>query len=120
MPVKQVDASLSYRLAHDPKEAVNWTYAVVLARVLQQNPQTAIAALQSLVKLDSQNPYSHGYLAFVYLYDWQGKAAEKALQPALQLAPNNPYIQALKAISLIMQGNLWGGWQTLAPILTKK
>jgi 4-amino-4-deoxy-L-arabinose transferase-like glycosyltransferase len=118
--LKQVDASLSYRLAHDPKEAVNWTYAVVLARVLQQNPQTAIAALQSLVKLDSQNPYSHGYLAFVYLYDWQGKAAEKALQPALQLAPNNPYIQALKAISLIMQGNLWGGWQTLAPILTKK
>jgi hypothetical protein len=118
--LKQVDASLSYRLAHDPKEAVNWTYAVVLARVLQQNPQTAIAALQSLVKLDPQNLYSHGYLAFVYLYDWQGKAAEKALQPALQLAPNNPYIQALKAISLIMQGNLWGGWQTLAPILTKK
>ncbi|MGL5034781.1 MAG: tetratricopeptide repeat protein, partial [Microcystaceae cyanobacterium] len=96
------------------------TYTLVLARVLQQNPQTAIAALQSLVKLDPDNPYSHAYLAFVYLYDWQGRNAEIALQPALQLAPNQPDLKLLKAIALIMQGNLWGGWQIIQPLLGTK
>ncbi len=115
--LKQADLTLSYRLDHDATDPIPLTYALVLSRVLQQNPQTAIAALQSLVKLDSQNPYSHAYLAFVYLYNWQGKAAQQALEPALQLDPQNPDLLALKGISLIMQGNLWGGWQTIKPLL---
>jgi len=115
--LKQADVSLAYRLKQGEPDPIPLTYALVLARVLQQNPQTAIAALQSLVKLDSQNPYSHAYLAFVYLYNWQGKAAQQALEPALQLDPQNPDLLALKGISLIMQGNLWGGWQTIKPLL---
>ncbi|MFM7580274.1 MAG: tetratricopeptide repeat protein, partial [Microcystaceae cyanobacterium] len=115
--LKQADLSLAYRLERGEPDPIPLTYALVLARVLQQNPQTAIAALQSLVKLDSQNPYSHAYLAFVYLYNWQGKAAQQALEPALQLDPQNPDLLALKGISLIMQGNLWGGWQTIKPLL---
>ncbi|MEB3311865.1 MAG: phospholipid carrier-dependent glycosyltransferase [Snowella sp.] len=117
--LKQVDASLSYRLSQNPPEAVNWSYAQVLARVLQQNPQSAIAALQSLVKLDPHNPYSHAYLAFVYLYDWQGRAGELALEPALKLAPDNLEINALYGISFFMQGRFLSAWQTLSPLLKK-
>ena len=117
--LKQVDVSLSYRLKEKTPNSVNWTYAQVLARVLQQNPQAAIAALQSLVKLDPNNPYSHAYLAFVYLYEWQGKKAEIALEPALKLAPNSLEINALNGISLIMQGRFIQAWQTLSPLLKK-
>jgi hypothetical protein len=55
--LKQVDVSLGYRLQEKSQNSLDWTYAQVLARVLQQNPQAAIAALQSLVKLDPNNPY---------------------------------------------------------------
>jgi 4-amino-4-deoxy-L-arabinose transferase-like glycosyltransferase len=115
--LKQADASLSYRLSQNPTDPVALTYALVLSRVLQQNPPTAIAALQSLVQLDRQNPYAHAYLAFVYLYNWQGYAAEQALAPALALAPNNREIHLLLGIAKVMQGNLWGAWQTLRPWL---
>jgi tetratricopeptide (TPR) repeat protein len=118
--LKQVDVSLGYRLQEKSKNSVDWTYAQVLARVLQQNPQAAIASLQSLVKLDPNNPYSHAYLAFVYLYDWQGRAAEIALEPALKLAPDNLEINALKGIALVMQGRFIGAWQRLSPLLEKK
>ena len=118
--LKQVDVSLGYRLQEKSQKAVDWTYAQVLARVLQQNPQAAIASLQSLVKLDPNNPYSHAYLAFVYLYDWQGRAAEIALEPALKLAPDNLEINALKGIALVMQGRFIGAWQRLSPLLEKK
>lgn len=117
--LKQVDASLSYRLQSQSQYAVNWTYAQVLARVLQQNPQAAIASLQSLVKLDPNNPYSHAYLAFVYIYDWQGKSAEIALEPALKLAPDNVEINALKGVAFIMQGKFIQAWKILSPILNK-
>ncbi|BFM39083.1 hypothetical protein OLK001_10090 [Synechocystis sp. LKSZ1] len=115
--LKQADASLSYRLSQNPPDPVALTYALVLSRVLQQNPPTAIAALQSLVQLDGQNPYAHAYLAFVYLYDWQGRPAEQALAPALALAPNNREINLLLGIAKLMQGNLWGAWHTLKPWL---
>ncbi len=117
--LRQVDASLAYRLAHQPSNPLPLTYALVLARVLQENPQTAIAALKELVTLDAQNPYAHAYLAFVYLYDWQGHNAEQALTPGLELAPDNLELNALLGIAKIMQGNLWGGWQTLEPLLKK-
>lgn len=84
-----------------------------MARVLQENPPQAIAALQSLVKLDPENPYAHAYLAFVHLYDWQGYQGEQALKPALALAPDNPEINGLQAIALFMQGKIWPAWQTV-------
>ncbi|WP_243033245.1 hypothetical protein, partial [Vibrio cincinnatiensis] len=84
--LRQGDASWTYRLSQNPVDALRLTYAQVLARVLQENPPQAIAALQSLVKLDPENPYAHPYLAFVHLYDWQGYQGEQALKPALDLA----------------------------------
>jgi 4-amino-4-deoxy-L-arabinose transferase-like glycosyltransferase len=115
--LKQADASLTYRLSQNPVNPLPLAYAQVLSRVLQENPQTAIAALQNLVQLDPQNAYAHAYLAFVYLYDWQGHNGEQALQPALQLAPDSEEIQALQAIALLMQGKLIPAWQVAQPLL---
>ena len=115
--LQQLDLSLSYRLAQTPNNPVPLAYGQVLARVLQENPQSAIAALQSLVALDPENPFNHAYLAFVYLYDWQGKQGETALQPALVLAPDNEEIQGLQAIAFFMQGKLLPAWQTAQPLL---
>ncbi|MEY2985425.1 MAG: hypothetical protein RLZZ568_2042 [Cyanobacteriota bacterium] len=115
--LKQADASVTYRLSQNPINPLPLAYAQVLSRVLQENPQTAITALQHLIKLDPQNAYAHAYLAFVYLYDWQGRNGEQALQPALQLAPDSEEIQALQAIALVMQGRLIAAWQTARPLL---
>jgi 4-amino-4-deoxy-L-arabinose transferase-like glycosyltransferase len=119
--LKQSELTLNYRLTHEVKnlctivhKKLDWTYGLVLARVLQENPEGAIAALKSLVQLDPNNAFAHAYLAFVYLYDWQPKAAQQALQPALTLQPNVPEIQALKGIAALMQGNLIEAWKTIA------
>jgi 4-amino-4-deoxy-L-arabinose transferase-like glycosyltransferase len=115
--LRQSDQTLTYRLSQNPLDPLPLAYAQVLSRVLQENPRTAIAALQNLVQLDPKNPYAHAYLAFVYLYDWQGRNGEQALQPALQLAPDSEEIQALQAIAFLMQGKLIPAWQTAQPLL---
>jgi 4-amino-4-deoxy-L-arabinose transferase-like glycosyltransferase len=117
--LRQADLSLSYRLSQGVLNPIPLTYALVLARVLQQNPPQAIAALQSLVQLEPDNPYAHAYLAFVYLYDWQGHKGAQALAPALKLAPHQPEFQALAAIAALMQGNVWRAWQIAEPLLTR-
>lgn len=115
--LKQADHALTYRLSQNPGNPLPLAYGQVLSRVLQENPTTAIAALQNLVQLDPQNAYAHAYLAFVYLYDWQGRNGEQALQPALALAPDSEEIQALKAIALFMQGKLIPAWQVAQSLL---
>jgi 4-amino-4-deoxy-L-arabinose transferase-like glycosyltransferase len=112
--LQQAERTLIYRLNNSsptPKQRLNWTYNLALAQVLQEDVQGAIATFKSLSRLDRKNPYAHAYLAFVYLYNWQAKAAEKALQPALALQPNLPEIQALNAISALMQGNFSKAWR---------
>ncbi|MGB5768393.1 MAG: phospholipid carrier-dependent glycosyltransferase [Crocosphaera sp.] len=116
--LKQTETSLKYRLDNYPQnQRLNWTYGLVLSQVLQEDPQGAIAALQQLIKIAPNNPYHHAYLAFVYLYNWQPKAAETALKPALKLQPNIEEFKALEGISVLMQGNLIKGWQLLSPLL---
>jgi len=117
--LRQADLSLSYRLSQGVVNPIPLTYGLVLARVLQQNPPQAIAALQSLVQLEPQNPYAHAYLAFVYLYNWQGRRGAQALAPALKLAPQQPEFQALAAIAALMQGNVWRAWQMAEPLLSR-
>jgi cytochrome c-type biogenesis protein CcmH/NrfG len=73
----------------------------------------AIAALKRVVQLDSQNPYAHAYLAFVYLYQWRGKDAQDALKPALALNPNLPELQALSGVAALLQGNVFKAWNML-------
>jgi cytochrome c-type biogenesis protein CcmH/NrfG len=63
--------------------------------------------------LDAQNPYAHAYLAFVYLYEWRGKDAQDALEPALALNPNIPEVKALSGVAALLQGNFVKAWHRL-------
>jgi 4-amino-4-deoxy-L-arabinose transferase-like glycosyltransferase len=117
--LEQTAQTLEYRLSKMctiVHKKLDWTYGLVLARVLQEDAPGAIAALKSLIQLDPNNAYAHAYLAFVYLYDWQPKAAQQALQPALALQPDVPEIKALNGIAALMQGNFINAWKILSPL----
>ncbi|WP_322744707.1 phospholipid carrier-dependent glycosyltransferase [[Phormidium] sp. LEGE 05292] len=114
--LQQAEISLKFRLKREPS---NWEFAynLALTKVLQRDVKGAIAALQTVTQLDSQNPYAYAYLAFVHLYNWNPKAAQTALQPALAIDPNSPELQALSGVASAMQGNLIKAWRQLQPIL---
>ena len=112
----QTEIALSYRLAQDDitlRQRLDWTYAVGLAQVLQQDVSGAIASFKSLTELDSNNPYNYAYLAFVYLYDWKPRLAEKELEIALEINPDVPEIKTLSGVAAIMQGNFFKAWKLL-------
>lgn len=113
--VIQAEQALEYRLKQEPNQ-LEWAYALALARVLQRQPEAAIAALERVVKLDSNNPYAYAYLAFVHLYNWQSQAAKNILKSAFALNPNLPEIKVLYGIAELMQGNLLKAWQDLQAI----
>ena len=108
----QAEQTLEYRLQQEPNN-LEWAYALAFSRVLQQNVKSAIAALEKVTQLDSQNPYAYAYLAFVHLYGWHPKAAQTALKPALALNSNLPEIRILNGVAALMQGNLIQAWQDL-------
>ncbi|NEO94145.1 MAG: tetratricopeptide repeat protein, partial [Moorea sp. SIO3G5] len=110
--LEQADLALSYRLESEPNN-LDWAYALALSRVLQQDVEGAIAALKRVTQLDPQNPYAHAYLAFVYLYDWDGKNGENALKPALKINPTIPELQGLSGIAALMQGNVFKAWSVI-------
>ncbi|NEO49589.1 MAG: tetratricopeptide repeat protein, partial [Moorea sp. SIO4A3] len=110
--LEQADLALSYRLELEPNN-LDLAYALALSRVLQQDVEGAIAALKRVTQLDPQNPYAHAYLAFVYLYDWDGKNGENALKPALTINPTIPELQALSGIAALMQGNVFKAWSVI-------
>jgi cytochrome c-type biogenesis protein CcmH/NrfG len=66
-----------------------------------------------VVQLDSQNPYAHAYLAFLYLYEWRGQDAQNAIQPALKLNPSMPEVRALSGVAALLQGNVFKAWRML-------
>jgi tetratricopeptide (TPR) repeat protein len=109
---RQTELALKYRLEQEPQNR-DWAYALSFSKILQKDADGAIAALKRVVQLDSQNPYAHAYLAFVYLYQWRGKDAQDALQPALALNPNIPEVQALSGAAALLQGNVFKAWQVL-------
>ncbi|MEG4855483.1 phospholipid carrier-dependent glycosyltransferase [Microcoleus sp. B5-D4] len=108
----QAEQALEYRLKQEPNN-LELAYALAFSRVLQQNVQSAIAALEKVTQLDSKNPYAYAYLAFVHLYGWHPKAAQTALKPALALNSNLPEIRILNGVAQLMQGNLIQAWQDL-------
>lgn len=118
--LEQAAQALEYRLKNEPQN-IEWAYGVALARVLQQRVPDAIAALQRVTQLDSQNPYAFAYLAFVNLYDWRPSAAQLALQQARELNPNGfPELQALSAVAALMQGNLVQTWHHIQQLTPSK
>jgi len=106
------EKTLSYRLQTAP-DNLDYTYALALATVLQQDAPTAIAALEHVTQLDPQNPNAYAYLAFIHLYALHPQAAEKAIQTAIKLNPDQSEFQALRGIAALMQGNLIQAWQDL-------
>jgi 4-amino-4-deoxy-L-arabinose transferase-like glycosyltransferase len=111
----QAELALEYRLQQEPKER-DWAYALAFSKVLQRDVDGAIAALRKVVFLDSQNPYAHAYLAFVYLYQLRGKDAQYAIQPALKLNPNIPEVKAISGAAALLQGNVFKAWSLLKGI----
>jgi 4-amino-4-deoxy-L-arabinose transferase-like glycosyltransferase len=108
----QAAQALEYRLQQEPQN-LDWAYALALSKALRRDAQGAIRALKQVVQLDAQNPYAHAYLAFVYLYQWRGKDAQNAIQPALALNPNIPEVQAISGVAALLQGNVFKAWDIL-------
>jgi predicted Zn-dependent protease len=109
--VKQLDESLSTRLSQEKR--LDWAYGVALARILRQDVKGAIAALEQIITLEPNNPNHYGYLAFVYLYDWQAQAAQKTVQLGQQIEPDHPELKLLEGIAAAMQGNFRRAWPIL-------
>jgi 4-amino-4-deoxy-L-arabinose transferase-like glycosyltransferase len=112
--LQQAEIALSYRLQHDDvsqKQQQDWLYAVALSRVLQQDVTGAIDSFTQAIQLNPKNPHNYAYLAFVYLYDWQPKLAEKTLDKALEINQNIPEIKTLSGVAALMQGKLIKAWQ---------
>ena len=106
------EKTLKYRLQREANN-LELAYNLALAEVLQQDAKEAIAALKKVTKLDPLNSFAHAYLGFVYLYDWNPKAAEVALKSALELNPDSEEIRALNGVAELMQGNIIGAWRDL-------
>nr|WP_199329074.1 glycosyltransferase family 39 protein [Coleofasciculus sp. FACHB-1120] len=104
--------ALEYRLQQEPQNR-DWAYTLALSKALKRQVKGAIAALERVVEIDSQNPYAYAYLAFVHLYDWHPAAAQKALKPALAINPNLSELQALNGVATLLQGNVVKAWQIL-------
>lgn len=113
--VNQAELAFKYRANQEPNN-VYYAYAYALTQVLLEKIPGSIEALTKVTQLDPKNPYAYAYLAFVNLYNWDGKAAEKALKPALELRPNQPEIQALNGVAALLQGNLIQAKQDLPAI----
>lgn len=100
---------MQYRL--QTEDNLDYLYTLLLSQVLQQKVNDAIATAQKLVEKNPENAFNHGYLTFLYLYDWRGKEGEKALQPALTLKPDFTEFQYLQGMSALMQGNFFKAWK---------
>ncbi|MGB3757855.1 MAG: glycosyltransferase family 39 protein [Rivularia sp. (in: cyanobacteria)] len=103
--------TLEYRLQQE--QNLEYSYSIALTNILQQKTESAIASLKRVTQLDKKNPYAWAYLAFVQLYDFQGAAAEKSLQPALAELPDVKEIQYLSGVAALQQGKLIKVWQVV-------
>lgn len=107
--ITQFRQALEYRFKQDPNN-VEFAYGLALANVLKRRVQPAIDTLDRVVGLDGKNPNAYAYLAFVNLYDFRPGAAQKAINSALSLAPNQSELHSLNAVAGLMQGNLVQAW----------
>jgi 4-amino-4-deoxy-L-arabinose transferase-like glycosyltransferase len=107
----QTRKALEYRFQKE--QNLKYAYSIALTNILQRKPEKAITSLKKVTQLDKDNPYAWAYLAFVQLYDFQGAAAEKSLQPALAKLPDSTEIQALSGVAALQQGKLIKVWQVV-------
>ena len=96
------EQALSHRLLTSP-ERLDWLYGRLLAQILQQRAEAAIATLRQITTVAPENPYHWGYLAFVHLYAWQPRRAQIALDRAAALDPDLPNLRLLQAAAAAMR-----------------
>jgi predicted Zn-dependent protease len=96
------EQALSHRLLASP-ERLDWLYGRLLAQVLQQRAESAIATLRQITTVAPENPHHWGYLAFVHLYAWQPRRAQIALDRAAALDPDLPNLRLLQAAAAAMR-----------------
>ncbi|MBD2259679.1 glycosyltransferase family 39 protein [Pseudanabaena sp. FACHB-2040] len=108
--LKQAEQAMGYRLETAPAR-LEWLYTRVMAQVLQQKAESAIATLTQITTLAPTNPYHWLYLGFVHLYRWQPHAADRALNQAATLAPDLPELKVLQAVAALQRLNLLRAWQ---------
>ncbi len=108
--VTQTREILEYRLQQEPNN-LEFAYGLALSNVLKRRVQPAIDTLERVTQLDAKNPAAYAYLAFVNLYDFRPRAAQKSLNSAMALNPNLKELHTLNAIAGLMQGNLVQAWQ---------
>ena len=114
--LQQAQIALTYRIESNSgssQQQQDWYYTIALSQVLQQDVAGAIANWNKITQLQSDNPYPLAYLAFVYLYDWQPKKAQKALEQAEQIQPGIPEVKTLRGVAAIMQGKFISAWKLL-------
>ena len=124
--INQYDANQDYlvqtrkALQHrfQKEENLEYAYSIALTYILEQKADSAIASLKTVTQLDKNNPYAWAYLAFVQLYDFQGAAAEKSLEPALAKIPDVTEIQALSGVAALQQGKLFKVWEVVNQLTT--
>ncbi|TVQ45373.1 MAG: phospholipid carrier-dependent glycosyltransferase [Gloeocapsa sp. DLM2.Bin57] len=114
--LSQLEKSLEYRLS--TTDSLDWTYALALANVLQQDVTQARLAVQRLIKLDPDNPYHHAYLAFIYLYDWNPTPAAVAINQAIALNPDVPEFTILRGLTYLFRGRFFLAWQDLKSLVS--
>ena len=123
--INQYDANQDYLvqtrkvLQHrfQKEKNIEYAYSIALTYILEQKAESAIASLKTVTQLDKNNPYAWAYLAFVQLYDFQGAAAEKSLEPALEKLPDVTEIQALSGVAALQQGKLFKVWEVVNKLL---
>ena len=123
--INQYDANQDYlvqtrkALQHrfQKEENLEYAYSIALTYILEQKADSAIASLKTVTQLDKNNPYAWAYLAFVQLYDFQGAAAEKSLEPAIAELPDVTEIQALSGVAALQQGKLFKVWEVVNKLL---
>lgn len=108
--VNQTWQTMDYRLQQEP-DNLKFAYTLALANVLKQRVDPAIAALERVVTLDSQNPYAYAYLAFANLYDFRARPAQSVLNKAMSLDPTLPELKVLNGVAGLLRGNLVQAWQ---------
>ncbi len=108
--LKQVETAFEYRLKANPNQ-LDLLYSVMLAQVLQRKVEPLLKTLNTLTKIDSNNPYSWLYLGFVRLYNFQPNLAEKALNQGEKLDKSIAEINTLKGVASVMKFRFFKAWQ---------
>jgi 4-amino-4-deoxy-L-arabinose transferase-like glycosyltransferase len=106
----QAILAMGHRLEAAPAD-LRWLYTRVMAQVLQQDAESAIATLNQLTTVAPENIYHWLYLGFVHLYAWQPRQADQALDMAAKIDPTMPELKVLQGVAALQQLRFLRAWQ---------